>query len=120
MQPQTSRTWTTTILLAAALALGLLWPSGPGSLDAEPNNLDLKQVKESQLPTANVGPPGRKAYTVYMGRKAEKVKAARRMNALHDAMAAKGYTLHDVEPHWENNDLEGWWITYLAEGTGRP
>ena len=104
------------LVVASAFALGALWQSGPGSLSADPSDVDLKQVKEHQLPTKVVGPPGRKAYTIYMGRKAEKIKAAQRMNDLHDVMAAKGYTLHDVEPHWENSDLEGWWISYRAEG----
>lgn len=115
MHLKSSRSWVTALLFViASFALGYLWQAGQGSLSAGPSGTNLKQVKDFQLPAEIGGPPGRKAYTIYMGRKAEKVKAAQRMNALHDAMAARGYTLHDVEPHWENNDLEGWWITYLA------
>ncbi|MEM7350630.1 MAG: hypothetical protein AAF657_07475 [Acidobacteriota bacterium] len=117
MQLSSWRSRTTVMLfVAASFALGYLWQSGPGALTAGPNDINLKQVKEHQLPTTVAGPPGLKSFTIYMGRKAEKIKAAQRMNALHDVMAAKGYTLHDLEPHWENSDLEGWWITYRAEG----
>ena len=116
MHPKTSRTLAAAIFfLAASFLLGTLWGAGPGAVAAAPQEISLKQVKEFQLPTTPAGPPGRAAFTIYMDRKAEKVKAAQRMNALHDVMAGKGYTLHDVEPHWENSDLEGWWITYLPE-----
>ncbi len=113
---KTSRPWTTLLIFAAiTLTTGVLWQAGQGHLFADPGKINLKQVKEFQLPAATGGPPGLKAYTIYMGRKAEKIKAAQRMNALHDVMASKGYSLHDVEPHWENSDLEGWWITYRVE-----
>ena len=48
-----------------------------------------------------------------MGRGGEKVKAAQRMTRLHEV---RGDTLADIEAYIENADLEGWWITYVAEG----
>lgn len=116
MSIRASRTWTAMLTFATlAAAAGALWQAGQGRVFADQGEVKLKQVKEFQLPDGTGGPPGLKAHTIYMGRKAEKIKAAQRMNALHDAMAAKGFTLHDVEAHWENADLEGWWITYRAE-----
>lgn len=102
-----------TLLTAVSLLLG--YTLGGGA-DAAASTLKIPNVKMSQIPQTPVGPPGRKAYTIYMGRGGEKIKAAQRMNALHELMAARGYTLQDTEPYIENADLEGWWITYVAEG----
>ncbi len=102
------------LLTAGSLFLGYLL--GTGGASAGASTLKIPNVKMSQIPQAPVGPPGRKAYTIYMGRGGEKIKAAQRMNALHELMAARGYTLQDTEPYIENADLEGWWITYVAEG----
>ena len=114
MNPKLARYLTVWILLtAASLLLGYTLGVG-GDSAAASSALKIPNVKMSQIPQAPVGPPGKKAYTIYMGRGGEKLKAAKRMNALHDLMAAKGYTLHDTEPYLENADLEGWWITYVA------
>ncbi len=103
------------LLTAVSLLLGYTLGVGGDSAEAA-SSLKIPNVKMSQIPQAPVGPPGRKAYTIYMGRGGEKIKAAQRMNALHELMAARGYTLQDTEPYVENADLEGWWITYVAEG----
>lgn len=114
MNKKLARYFTVCMLLtAASLLLG--YSLGVGGEAAAANSmLKIPNVKMSQIPESPVGPPGRKAYTIYMGRGGEKIKAAKRMNALHELMAAKGYTLHDTEPYLENADLEGWWITYVA------
>ncbi len=101
------------LLTAGSLFLGYALGVGGDSAAAD-SALKIPNVKMSQIPEAPVGPPGKKAYTIYMGRGGEKIKAAKRMNALHELMAAKGYTLQDTEPYVENADLEGWWITYVA------
>lgn len=103
------------LLSAASLLMGYVLGVG-GDATVNASTLKIPNVKMSQIPQTPVGPPGRKAYTIYMGRGGEKIKAAQRMNALHELMAARGYTLQDVEPYLENADLEGWWITYVAEG----
>ena len=103
------------LLTAVSLFLGYTLGTGSDAAVAA-STLKIPNVKMSQIPQAPVGPPGRKAYTIYMGRGGEKIKAAQRMNALHELMAARGYTLQDTEPYVENADLEGWWITYVAEG----
>ncbi len=103
-----------TLLTAASLLLGYTFGVGGDSAVAA-STLKIPNVKMSQIPQTPIGPPGKKAYTIYMGRGGEKIKAARRMNALHEIMAAKGYTFSDTEPYLENADLEGWWITYVAE-----
>lgn len=97
-----------------AIALGLLWGRSQGPLEARPQVPKVPKVKSVQLPDPSGGPRAPKAITIYMARGPEKVKAARNMNILHDEMAGRGFAFSDFEPHYENNDLEGWWITYLA------
>lgn len=102
------------LLALTALALGYLLGTTQSSVFAAPAKEQVKQVKSSQLPEVSVGPPAREAYTLYMSRSGtEKERAAEHMTQLHQVMAARGYVFASLERHEENNDLKGWWITYL-------
>ena len=54
------------LLTAGSLSLGYLL--GTGGDTAGASTLKIPNVKMSQIPQSPVGPPGRKAYTIYMGR----------------------------------------------------
>jgi hypothetical protein len=43
-----------------------------------------------------------------------KKDASQHMNTLHEVMRQKGWAFVSLEAHEENNDLEGWWMTYVA------
>ena len=101
------------LLSAAALCIGLfLMPAQP--LSAESSQLKVPGFDANQLPKGNVGPAAPRAHTVYLDGSGGKKRAAKHMTELHEVMASKGWTFSHLAPHIENADLEGWWITYVA------
>ncbi len=101
----------TIMSLALGYALGV---SQPDTLAQE---IKIDDVDPKQIPKGSVGPAGRKGVVVYVDvdfRAA--LESARHMTALHEVMAEKGWTFVDFEPYVENGDLQGFWVTYVAEG----
>ena len=84
------------------------------TVQAQTGKIKVPGVAADQIPPGTVGPAGSRAHTVYMDGSGGKKRAAEHMNSLHAVMAAKGWTFAHLAPHMENNDLEGWWITYVA------
>jgi Tfp pilus assembly protein PilV len=105
------------VLILAVLMLGFAIGTTQNLAFAAPSQQQVKQIKNKQLPTVSVGPAAREAYTVYMSRDGiAKGQSAVHMTQLHQTMAAKGYVFASLMAHVENNDLKGWWITYLPAG----
>ena len=104
----------TALLGLIALVVGgwLLFSTSDETRAGEEKN--LRQVRDSQLPSAIEGVQGAPAHTMYVNRGPEKEKAARVLTDLHQAMARRGYTFVAMSPHVENADLKGWWVTYVA------
>lgn len=86
-------------LAGALLALAAL-PAFAGAWDREAAEAASKQ---------------REAVTVYVdadwGRRTSGV--ARQLTEAHAAFAAHGYRLLDVEPYVENDDLQGFFVSYV-------
>lgn len=100
-------------LLAVLGVVGFLVPVQP-VLQAASAEAKVPGVAANQIPSGVVGQPVPTAHTVYMDGSGGKKNAAKHMTALHEVMASKGWTFSGIVPHLENNDLEGWWITYVA------
>jgi len=111
----TSRRVTAWLLsTAVVLALGATVVSLTPTEALAQKAVAIPHLKTKELPPPVPGVVGAPAVTLYLDRGPEKAKAAELMTELHAAMAARGYTFVDLEPHEENADLEGWWITYVA------
>ena len=115
MRPAFARKLYVTLPVVAALGLVVLVATGQPVLQAKPAEVKVPGVAASQIPSGTVGPAVPAARTVYMDGSSGKKEAARHMTALHEVMAAKGWTFVEIVSHMENNDLEGWWITYTAQ-----
>lgn len=106
-----------TIVGAFILVTGFVLSAGQATPAAAASDaVKVEGVGKDQIP-ASVGEAAPRAVTIYLDGSGGKKKSARRMNDLHNVMAARGWRLVGVEVHLENNDLEGWWISYVA-GSG--
>ena len=97
-----------------SLTLGYLIATVQTRAYADPGSARIPGVDSSAIPVAAVGPAAPVAFTVYLDGSGGKKKSASKMNLLHKAMAAKGWSYAGLTVHEENDDLEGWWITYVA------
>ena len=102
------------IVLAVVAAAAVMLLVAPARTVLAQKTVSIPHFNEAQLPAPISGSVGAPAVTVFVDRGPEKVKAAQILTEIHAAMAARGYTFAELDPYLENNDLEGWWVTYVA------
>ena len=108
-------TWTARLLtVLTALVLGYLLGASERPASAE------KTFKN--IPTAPGGGSGRSAVTYWVGsgKAGAKKNAGKNLTQLHGEFSSRGWTFQDLESYIENGDLQGYWVTYLAEQPVSP
>ena len=89
-------------LLAAAL-LACALPAQAGLFDKKPEDAAAEAAR-GNLPAATIWVDASWGF--------RNQGAANDLTRAHKAFAAHGYRVQDVEPYIENNDLQGFFVTY--------